>query len=158
MRPPKYALEPLARLRQHGVDEAVRGLATAVARRDEAERRRRGAEQRRELHESATALVREDEREALARGELRAADLARADAWERRASAEGTAMAAECDRARTSEATALEQEQRARTQVATREADAQVVARDRARWDEGLRKRTEAREEEAMAEAYRPKR
>jgi hypothetical protein len=157
MRPPRYALEPLAKLREKKADEAARELAGAVAGRDAAERGRRAAEQRRDSHEAAAARVRQAERGALERGELRAADLARADGWEHRVGAEGRAIAAELDRARTAETRAREAEESSRAELAAREADARVIEKDRARWQDERRKRAETREEEEAAEAYRRK-
>jgi hypothetical protein len=158
MRPPRYALEPLAKVREERVDEAVRGLAQAVAGREAAERSRRAAEAHRETHESAAATTREAERQALERGELRAEDLARAGEWELRVAAERAALLATEERALAAAREARNEEQGARGEVATRKADAGVVEKDRARWVEGQRKRAEAREEEEAAEAYRPKR
>jgi hypothetical protein len=158
MRPPRYALEPLAKLREEKVDAAVRGLATAVAKRDEAERGRRATEERRAAHEAAAARVRQAERDALERGELRAGDLARADGWEVRVAAERASIAADVEQARSTESRARDAEQQAKGEVASRKADAEVLEKDRARWTDDLRKRGEAREEEEAAEAYRPRR
>jgi hypothetical protein len=158
MRPPRYALEPLAKVREERVDEAVRGLAQAVAGREATERSRRAAEAHRETHESAAAKTREAERRALDRGELRVEDLARAGEWELRVAAEHAALLAAEERALAAACEARNEEQGAQGEVATRKADAEVVEKDRARWAEGQRKRAEAREEEEAAEAYRPKR
>jgi hypothetical protein len=155
MRPPRYPLQPLARLREEQVDAAVRGLATAVAGRDAAELARRTAERRRDVHAEAAARVREAEGQALGRGELRAADLARAGAWETRVASERQAMASEVGRALGAEAQARDAERKAQEDTATRKADAEVVATDQARWSEALHKRGEAREEEAAEEAFR---
>lgn len=158
MRPPRYALEPLADLRRSKADEAATGLAAAVAGRDASERQRRAAEQRREGHDAQAAQAREAEHEALARGELRAADLARGDAWEVRVATERAALTGALDQARASEEQARTAEAAARSELANREADARVIEKDRARWDEQQRKRAEAKEEEEAAEAYRPPR
>jgi colicin import membrane protein len=158
MRPPRYALEPLAKIREERVDEAVRGLAKAVASRESAERGRRAAEAQRTGHEESAARARDAERGALERGELRVEDLARAGEWELRVAAEREALLAAEERARVAAREALAKEQGAMGEVATRKADAEVVEKDRARWAEGQRKRALAREEEEAAEAYRPKR
>jgi hypothetical protein len=158
MRPPRYPLEPLAKLREDQAEAAVRGLAKAVAGRDAAERARRSAEERRNAHEAAAERVRRGELEALGRGELRAGDLARAGAWETRVATEGEAMASEVIQARGVEALARDAEHAARTEVATRKAGAQVVDADRARWRDGLRRKAEAKEEEAAEEAFRRER
>jgi hypothetical protein len=157
MRPPRYPLEPLAKLREDQADAAVRGLAVAVAGRAAAERDRRTVEQRRDAYEAAAARVRDAEGEALARGELRVGDLARAGAWETRVASEGAMMASTVERALGSETRAREAEQAAQGEVATRKAGAEVVGVDRARWHDALRKKTDAREEEAAEEAFRPK-
>ncbi len=62
------------------------------------------------------------------------------------------------DQAREVEAGAAAGEGQAREQVAARRADADVVDKDRARWTAAERKRAEAKEEEAMTEAFRPRR
>jgi len=157
MRPPRYPLEPLAKLREDQAGAAVRGLAAAVAGRDAAERARRLAEQRREAHESASTRVRETEQEALARGELRVGDLARAGAWETRVASEGETMASAVERARSTETRARAVEQSAQGDVATRKAAVEVVGADRARWQDAHRKKADAREEEAAEEAFRRK-
>ena len=158
MRPPKYALEPLAQLRDRKVDEAARALAGAVGEREAAEVERARAEQARAGHERAVRGACADEQQALERGELTAADLARADAWQIRVAAERASHDASLARARDVEGRARAKEQGAREQVASRRADAEVVANDRARWQEEQRKRAEARDEEAAAEGRRPKR
>lgn len=157
MRRPRYPLDPLAQQRDRRVEEAVRGLASAVSQREGVERRARTVEQANESHAAAVARVKDAESEALGRGELRAADLAHAHAWELRMEAERAALAAEQARARAAESAAREAEQRSRENVAQRRADADVVAKDRARWEAAQRKQSDAREEEAMAEAFRPK-
>jgi hypothetical protein len=158
MRPPRYPLEPLAKLREDQVDTAVGGLAAALARRGAAERERRAAEQRQDAHEEAAAQVREAEHDALARGELHAADLARAGAWEARVASEREALAANVGRALGGEAQARAAERTSQEEVAARQAAAEVVAADRARWDEALRKKAETKEDEAAEEAFRPRR
>jgi hypothetical protein len=157
MRPPRYPLEPLAKLREDQADAAVRGLAVAVAGRDAADRDRRTAEQQRDTHTAAAARVRDAEGDALARGELRVGDLARAGAWETRVASEGRTMASAVERARGAETQARAVEQSAQGEVATRKAGAEVVGADRARWNDALRRKAEARQEEAAEEAFRRK-
>lgn len=158
MRRLQYPLEPLADVRERQVDDAVRGLAAAVTQREAAARRARAVEQAAASQAASADAVKRVEREALGRGELTAADLARAHAWELRAEAERAALAAEHERARAAERAASDAEDRSREELARRRADADVVAKDRARWETAQRKRADAREEEAMAEAFRPKR
>jgi hypothetical protein len=158
MRRPQYPLEPLANVRERQVDDAVRGLASAVSQREAAVSRARAVERAAESHEAAVDGVKRAEREAFGRGELTAADLAHAHAWESRMEAERAALAVEQERARAAETAASEAEDRSREELARRRADADVVAKDRARWETVQRKRDDAKEEEAMAEAFRTKR
>ena len=157
MRPPKYPLEPLARLRAQKVDEAARVLAGAVTRRETAERVRLGAEQRRASQEEEAKGVRDVEAEELLRGHLRVADLARAGAWEVRVASDREKLALALTRAREEEGKAHEGEKEARESVAAKRADAEVVEKDAARWREGVRKRAETKEEDAASEAWRRK-
>jgi hypothetical protein len=158
MRRPTYPLQSLAALREREVEGAVQGLAQAVAQRERAEGERRETEQRRAAQEARAASVLEAERGSLERGELRAADLARAHAWQLRSETERAALTSEVDRARAALADAVKGEGAARVQVAERRADAGVVEKDRARWSAEGRRREDAKEEEAMAEAFRPRR
>jgi hypothetical protein len=155
---PKYPLEPLAELREKKVEAAALELAQAVRRREAAARTLLAAELRRDAQARAVAGLRQSEHGALGRGELRARDLARADAWGIRVAVERQSLVGAVDHARAVEATACGQEREAQGNVAARRADAQVVAGHRARWDDDARRRLEAREEEASSEAWRPKR
>jgi|SRR5579883_1381549 len=158
MVPPKYPRASLAEVRKVQVERAARRLTGAAGDRDDAERRRLAVERREDAHAAAAGDVREAERAALARGELTVADLVRADAWETRVAAERAAIAAEVDRARGDEARAADVERVARDDLARRDAEAQVVARDRARWQQASLKQAEKREEEASLEGWRPDR
>jgi hypothetical protein len=158
MRRPRYPLEPLADLRARKVEGAVQGLANAVAERERAEQQRLAREQARAAQEASTARIAQEERDSLERGGLHAADLARAHAFQLRSEAEHAALTSAVDEAREAEAGAVKGEGQARVQVAERRADADVVDKDRARWTDAERKRADAKEEEAMAEAFRPRR
>ena len=155
---PRYPLEPLARLRDGKAEEAAQALAGSVRAREEASLAVRAAEARRDAHGSAAAAVRERERATLARGELRAADLARADAWSFRVAAEKIALGAAVESARAGESKAREGEKSAQGTLAARQAEAEVVAGHRRRWEGERSRRLEAREEEAPFEGGRPKR
>jgi hypothetical protein len=152
MRRPKYTLEPLVELRERRAEEATKELAGAVAQREQAERVRAAAEMRRASLDAQARAVREVEARALSLGELHVADLARADAWELRVASERAKRDEAVSRAREGEARARESETEARGRAAARQADAEVVKKDRARWDEAERKRGEAREEEAVSD------
>jgi hypothetical protein len=158
MRPPKYPLEPLAALREKKVEGAIGELAAARRASDVAERDRLASEQRGRAHDAAVERERHAELDALGRGDLRVADLARADAWEARVASERRALEGAIERARASEAGARTEEGRAGQRLASRRAEAQVVDNDRARWHEASRKHGEARDEQAASEASRPPR
>jgi hypothetical protein len=155
---PRYPLEPLIRLRDGKAGEAARALAESVRVREEATRVVRAAESHRDAHGASVAAVKERERASLLRGDLRAADLGRGDAWSLRANAEKTALEAAVGRARADETKASDGAKAAQADLAARQAEAEVVAAHLRRW-EGERSRwLEAREEEASFEAWRPKR
>jgi hypothetical protein len=152
---PKYPLEPLAELRRKKVEAATAALAEAVRKREAAARALRGAEVRREAAVRAAAAVRTAELEELGRGHLHVRDLARAHAWAARAAAEQEALAGVVRRAGAVEARARDHEQESQGALATRSADVRVVAGHRERWDAERRRALEAREEEALSEAWR---
>jgi hypothetical protein len=158
MRSPKYPLESLAAHRARQVEGAVEGLATAVHQRERAEQQRHAADQRKVELDARAARVLGHEREGLERGELRAEDLAHAHAWQLRHDSEVARAEEERRRTLAAEVDATQAETAARRHVAERRADADVVEKDRERWAAGRRKQLEAKEEEAMAEAFRPKR
>ena len=157
MRSPKYPLAPLVLLREKEVDQAANELASRVKASEAAENARQASERRRDLYDESAAQVRAAEGEALERGVLRAADLARADAWGARAALESRALATEVVRERANEQQARRNEVESRARLAGRQAAAQVVAKDRARWTEGQSHEAEARDEEASSEGWRPK-
>jgi hypothetical protein len=152
---PKYPLEPLAELRKKKVEEASLAVAEAARKREAAARALRGAEARREAAARAASAVRTAELEALSRGDLRARDLARAHAWAARAAAEQEALAGVVRRAGAVEAQAREHERTMQGTLTSRSADARVVDGHRERWNDGQRRGVEAREEEALSEAWR---
>jgi flagellar biosynthesis chaperone FliJ len=154
---PKYPLESIRRLRKHKVDEAARELASAARARDSAERRRHLAEGRRNEHDATAAGVRASELEALMRGDRCVADLAQAESWEVAIGVEQQRLTAEARQAQVDEGRAAEGLLRAHARVASNQADAELIARDRFRWTEGETQAREARDEEASLEAWRPK-
>jgi hypothetical protein len=154
----KYPLEPLAAVRETKVKDATAELAGAIRRREDASAARRTAEVRREAHTRAAASIRDAERAALDDGRLQAADLARADAWGARVAAERAALAGAAERAQAAETGARQEEAAAQGRLGERHADARVVEAHRERWEAERRRGVEARDEEASAEAWRPKR
>jgi hypothetical protein len=158
MRPPKYPLEPLAKLRRSEADAATGRLGVAQRARDGAERERSRLEDRERAEAAAADVVRAAERERLARGELKAADLAAAGAWESGVAAQRRVVEAAVQRARTTEEEARAGAQKAAREVVSREADATAIESHRSRWSEAQRKRAEAAEEQEAAEARRLRR
>jgi hypothetical protein len=157
MSPRKYPLEALARARGAKVDSAVQSLAGAVRVREGAERDRQVAEARKEEHERVAREVKAAERAALERGERSAADLARENAWAVRGAAERGALAANVEKARASESAAQGAQADAQREVGARRADVKVVDTHRQGWEEARRAAANAADEEASAEAWRPK-
>lgn len=157
-RNPKYPLEPLREHRDRNVDAATVQLGDAVRAREAADDAKRRAEDERRQAEARAAGVRDDEAERLANGELRVADLARAQAWEHAASAEIDDLGRAIARADGKLAAAHDAELHARAALAQKKADLDVVVKDRARFDAGVRTAREAAEEEAAEEVLAARR
>jgi hypothetical protein len=157
MRPRKYPLDPLARLREKQVGDATKLLSDAIRAREDAQRAEEAATSRRDSAVEDARLLAEREGAALERGELRSEDLARAAAWGVRVEADRVEL--EQRLARASEGTQAAQDDEAAAQgaIARARADAEVVSRDRARWDEAERKKEQTAEEDAASEAFRGK-
>jgi len=158
MRPPRYPLEPLAEVRKRALHVATESLSGAAKKRDAAARARQAAEGARHEHERAAAQVRDAERRALERGELRVGDLSLEATWDLRIQSERARLHASVERAKAAEteATHARSQAQARAQICRSEAD--VVEKDRARWEGARKKSAEAREEEAVSDGWRPKR
>jgi hypothetical protein len=154
----KYPLDPLLRLRKRRTDDAMREFAAAVRAREAASKRRLAAEGERARAEVAAGAVRDAERGALERGEVSAGDLMRVDAWEARVREERALLERQLVHAGAREQEARVTEEGARSQLATLSAEAEAVEKDRGQWAERERKKGEAKEEEAGAEAWRPRR
>jgi hypothetical protein len=157
MRPRKYPLDPLARLREKQVGDAAKLLSDAIRARHQAERAEGAALAMRDDAEEDALRLEQREQAALERGELRAEDLARAAAWSTRVDAERTELERALAKAAQGTLAAHGSERRAQDVVARARADAEVLERDRAKWTEAGRKKDEAAEEETVAEAFRGK-
>jgi hypothetical protein len=155
MRPKKYPLEPLAKLRAKQVDDATVTLTKAVRAREEAERVERSHRKVRDDAEAKASETRASERAALERGELRARDLMRGDAWGVRAADERTELEKRVANASNRAQTARGAEEEARGGVTSARAEEDVVERDKGRWEAGERKRADAKEEEEAGETWR---
>ncbi len=153
----KYSLDPLVRLRDAHVDDQAEALARAARAREEAEAARMRADEERKRAAEAAATRRAREAEALARGELKVADLVRANAWEHRVASDDAALREKVARAAEAEAAARTTEGDARVELGRRKVDADVVHEHEARWKAEEQRAAEAREEEAAEEAWRRK-
>jgi hypothetical protein len=150
----KYPLDPLIKLRERQVDDATSDLAKAVGARQAAERKREAAELAKDRADEAADATRTDERGALERGELTAADLLRAQAWELGVAEERKRLAQQVAVATQGEDEAREEEDGARATLAAREADAEVVEKDKERFVTREKQREIAKEEEAASDAH----
>ena len=150
-----YPLETLAQQRQRQVDEAIGHLASAVRAREQADARRLEAERRQAEFVAKLARVQADERAALEQGALSAADLGHVHAWQLRAEADRAALAQVEREATAAAELARSAERRGQEGVTDRRAAASAVERDRDRWAASEQRRSEAREEESAAEAWR---
>ena len=157
-RNPKYPLEPLREHRDRKVEHATAELGEAVRAREAADEAKRRADHERAEAVAHAATVRNDEAGRLANGELRVADLARAQAWEHAVSAELADRERAVERAAGELGAAREHEAGARTELAQKKADLDVVAKDEARFDAGARRARDASEEEAADEAFAARR
>jgi hypothetical protein len=154
----RYPLEPLSRLRQERLDGAERALAAAIRAREAAERTRIEALRAHQEQRRKAEALEAAERDALARGELRAEDLARSGAWALRAGAEGARLLDAVVQARRAEERSRSAEERARSAAASCAAEMHVVSAHAARWQGAQQTAQERAEEEAAVEAWRPKR
>jgi hypothetical protein len=157
MRPRRYPLDPLAKLRGKEVDSATKLLSDAIRARQEAQRAEEAALARTESAAAESRVVKEGEEAALARGELRAEDLARAAAWRVRDEVDRADLGRRLAQAGQGTLLARGREKDALDVMARVRAEAEVVARDRARWETEARKKDEAVEEEAASEAFKGK-
>ncbi len=154
---PKYPLQPVLEDRQRKVDDQAAELGQSIRRREAAEAAKAKAEAVKREAEQAAAAVRADEAEALARGELRAIDLMRAEAWEVAEKARIDSLSRAADAAAAKAASAQREEVDARVTLAQKKAEHDVVVKDKGRFAERLAKKAQAAEEEAAEEAWRPK-
>jgi hypothetical protein len=157
-RPPKYPLEPLLGHRERKVDDATVELGAAIAQREAAEAARLRAERARREAEERAAAIRADEAARLAKGELRAVDLARKEAWEVAVAAQMSDLTRDVAKAEREAASAHEGEASARAELARTKADRDVVAKDKGRFVDAQRRAAEAADEENAGEAWRGRR
>jgi hypothetical protein len=152
MRPKKYPLEPLRRLKKDRAGTKTRELGAAIVTREKAQKRREEAEVEREAERARADRVRGEELAALEKGELFARDLARGGAWEQRTSAEDAERARGVEKARSTEQESQAAEAKAQGSVAVARAEVEATARHEQRFWSAVRKAEESREEDAVAE------
>ena len=157
-RNPKYPLEPLREHRDRHVEAATVELGDAVRAREAAAEAKARAEAERREAEARAAAVRSVELERLESGELSVADLARGQAWEHAAGTELADLGRAVSRADDRVAAALDAEGHARLELARKKADLDVVAKDKVRFEDGVRRAGEAAEEEAAEEVFAARR
>jgi hypothetical protein len=154
---PRRALVALQKVRDLEVEASSRGLAGAL----DSLRGATEAVERSEAtvlaHSRATARCRADHQGALEGGSARAGELADDASWERGSRAVHEALVARTSEARNVEAQAAERAEKARVELAERMAAAKVSQAALSRIDAADRRAAELREEEAAAEAWRPR-
>jgi hypothetical protein len=153
-RPPKYPLEPLLEHRERSVEGATAELGDAVRTREAAEVERARVEAERRAEEARAAGILAAEEALLAKGELRAVDLANAEAWKHAEQGRLDDLAAAEGRAASAVDSARSAERDARAALARKKADRDVVAKDEARFIDARKREQEARDEEAAEEAW----
>jgi flagellar biosynthesis chaperone FliJ len=158
MRRKKYPLEPLVRMKKDRVETKTRELGQAISTRETLEKSRERKEADRDIAREGANHVRREERSQLEQGTLKVLDLAREGTWELRVRAEDVKRTRDVDEARTAEAGARGAESRAKANVAEASAEHESVQRHQERWNTEAKKAEEAKEEESLAEAVRPKR
>jgi hypothetical protein len=151
----KYPLEALARVREWEAEQAARALDEAGRARAAAAAGRRLAEQRRDEHARAAALLVRGEDAALARGELRGRDLDRASMWASAVAEERRGLDRDVETARVAEAAAIADEERARARGVATNAGAELLAGHRDRWTSAQRTAVERKEEDLSLDAWR---
>ncbi len=135
------------------VDLAKEALAKAVGEREAREVAKARADGDVTRAETARAEIKAQEAARLLRGELRAEDLTRQAAWENAVQAELAELHRKVAAAINLLEDGVAKEREALSELANRKADVDVLEKDRERYLLEERKKTEAREEEASAEA-----
>ncbi len=152
--PTKYPLEPLLAHRERLVEDAEAAMARAIAAREAEERAETTAIEVRTKARDAASAVRAEESARIARGEARAVDLARVEAWERSEAGRQLELDRRVEDCGSRVRAAREGEARARAELAAKMADRDVVAKDEVKFDDARKRAAEAREEEDAAEAF----
>jgi hypothetical protein len=149
----KYRLDPLARARQANVEKASRTLADASRAKREAVSLRKRIEDDAARADAEAKRIRDEEKSSPKM--LRAEDLATHDRWEIRAQREHSDREQRLEIAKVSESKEAQREAAARAEVEKRQAEAKVVERDRARFEERQTQRAEIAQEAEANDAWR---
>ena len=151
------SLKTLEKVREHGVEQASKVLASAAQASREAGAALRAAHDATRAHARRVTAEVAVERKALEDGSLRAAELQAGVAWRRRVSAERDALVAQAGKAAETDARAAAEERRARAGLLAHKVDADLVGRLASSRALADRRASEEQEEEAQSEAWRPR-
>jgi hypothetical protein len=147
----KYPLETLRRARADEVDKRTHAYGEAIGREERARAELGRKQAEREAIVSRIEAQTQKEHDRLARGELRASDLARGAAFGVRAEIEKAIARHDEDLARARHEGDRAEASAKRAALGRASADAQVVERNRAAWERG-REKIAARADEIAAE------
>lgn len=153
----KYTLEPLVDVRRESADAAKRELGDKIRAREVSEAELHAARRRTLTHAAEVELTTTTERAALEQGGLRAVDLLRQNAWQLQQDRNAEELALNESRSAAAAREALADEDQARQVTAEKLGELKVVENDRARFHEREKRAALAKEEEAAAEAWRPR-
>jgi hypothetical protein len=151
----EYPLEALARVRECEAEQALRDLDDAVRARAAATERRLAAERRRAEHVRDAARRGRAEDAALDRGDLRSRDLQQGAAWASKVADERRVLEHEVETLRAEEATAIDDESRARAHLVETNASSELLVAHRERWTSAQRAAAERKEEDLSLDSWR---
>lgn len=154
----RYPLEALRQLRDDRAEAQTQELATQVARSQAAEAKLREREAAKRAHAERTAETRNLERRRLAAGEANGFDLLRVADFETGARAQAAALDRAVAEAREALAKERAEEQKLRADLATLEAEAQLVRNHESRFHEHHAELRDKAEEEAALEQWSARR
>jgi hypothetical protein len=153
-----YPLEALRKLRDERAEGQALSLAAQIARSNEAEAKLRARERARRDHETRSIETLRAERQRLAEGGSRGADLLRLAEFETAARAQAAVLEQTEESARQRLDEERTQEQNLREMLARLEAEAKLVRHHEASFHERHAERQEKAEEEAALEQWSARR
>lgn len=154
----RYPLEALRQLRDERAEAQTQQLAAQVARSHAAESKLREREAAKRAHAERTAETRNIERRRLAAGEANGFDLLRVADFETAARAQAAVLERGVTEAREALATERAEEQRLRAELATCEAEAELVHNHEERFHEQHAELREKADEEVALEQWSARR